>query len=52
MNYSTFEFGIIKVDIKALKSIQIANKLSLPEFGLLDYNPTAKDAFLVAEIAF
>jgi len=46
-NYGTSGFGITNVALKASKSIEITDKFSLPVYGVVGVNPTAKDAFLV-----
>jgi len=47
LNFGTTGFGITNVGIKLNKSIEISDKFSLPVYGVLGVNPTAKDAFLV-----
>lgn len=47
VNYGTSGFGITNVGIKISKEIEISDKFSLPVYGILGMNPTAKDAFLV-----
>lgn len=47
LNYGTTGFGITNVGLKLSKSIVISDKFSLPVYGVLGVNPTAKDAFLV-----
>jgi hypothetical protein len=46
-NYGTSGFGITNAALKVSKSIEITDKFSLPVYGVVGVNPTAKDAFLV-----
>jgi hypothetical protein len=48
LNYGTDGFRVTNVGIKVGKSIPITEKFSLPIFGILGFNPNAKDAYLVA----
>ncbi len=46
-NYGTTGLGLTNIGLKTSKSIEITDKFSLPVYGILGVNPTAKDAFLV-----
>jgi uncharacterized protein (TIGR02001 family) len=48
LNYGTDGFGVTNVGIKVNKNIPITDKYGLPIFGILGFNPNAKDPFLVA----
>lgn len=47
LNYGTTGFGITNMGLKLSKSIVISDKFSMPVYGILGVNPTAKDAYLV-----
>lgn len=46
-NLGTTGFGITNVSLKLSKALEITDKFSLPVYGLVGFNPTKKDAFLV-----
>lgn len=48
--YGTSGFGLTNIGLKVSKSIEITDKFSLPVYGIIGFNPTAKDAFFVAGI--
>lgn len=49
-NYGTTGMAITNVGMKLSKSLEFTDKFSLPIYGVLGFNPTAKDAFLVLGI--
>ena len=46
-NYGTSGFGLTNIALKTSKTLSITDKFSLPVYGIVGVNPTAKDAFLV-----
>ncbi len=46
-NYGTTGLGLTNIALKSTKTITITDKFSLPVYGVVGVNPTAKDAFLV-----
>jgi hypothetical protein len=42
--------GVTNVGLKVTKAIAITDKFSLPVYGVVGVNPSAKDAFLVVGI--
>ena len=49
-NYGTTGFGLTNIGLKVSKAIEITDKFSLPVYGVVGVNPTAKDAFMVLGI--
>jgi len=50
LNYGTTGFGVTNTGVKVSKTLTVSEKFSLPVFGILGFNPNAKDAYLVAGI--
>lgn len=48
--YGTDGFGVVNAGFKVSKTIEITDKFSLPVYGIVGFNPDAKNAFFVAGI--
>lgn len=51
LTYGTAGFGVTNLGIKAGKTIPVSQAFGLGVYGILGFNPNAKDAFLVAGIS-
>lgn len=49
-NFYTTGLALTNISLKASKSIEISDKFSLPVYGVVGFNPNAKDAFMVLGI--
>lgn len=50
--YGTTGFGVTNIGLKISKDLAFTDQFTLPVYGLLGFNPTANQAFLVAGLSF
>ena len=48
--YATSGFDVTNIGLKVSKPIEITDKFSLPVYGIVGFNPSANNAFLVAGV--